>query len=743
MVDPKALSEVADEEIEAALPRRPVTSLRDIEVLYGELYALATAGGGAYAKYLSPDEARDLVGGENLLTVYVDLTGETPTLRENKPADQELYTEALVPRVAHAKFEAARGVDHSLTHQSGQDNAPEKLATHATDRFTRWATEDAVKETAAQHEDGWIINALAMLGEDENAIERIVESVRERVPESKQMLVTVALKADSDTLTTTDAFDPQAEWHYPGEFEVLQEAMAARKTAKFKAKNEAKAAVGDGRCYVQDTDERVFGVVDDPLKCYLSKQMEKFPRLDPDESWRTQGLSRDAAIAAQNATTFLDACQFSTLGVSIYYLPYLCDRMCTDDAKALYEILAAQTSRSDDETVTTIERVYDRHVAQDGSLDDDRELDRRLRFYVLVFEKYQKDRWRLLENTGNASMVASVELAQAHQRALEEGPFGEGRVFPFRENFRLIDPPQGIEGYIRRVASPEYFWATCARRDADSDPDRDPDSDDFRFRATANVLAGLPVSVDELLAEYVTRIINEFDPASEYPFPTVTVVSQYAQLRALANVHVDNREDDAKSDDEESDDPKRVGLLSGDPTLTTPPTPMANANTAAMSRTERLEQFIENHPALTPDTDDEDETALTIRERRGVFMLGALVGRISRYQRSEGRGMTAVTQHPIDGLTTNNIKRVATEVIDRNCVYSQEEGYTGTMYAELMDGVVDGLLVRDPDEWTLSTDDLRFHYALGVAYGLNDRSTSEYEESGETETDDTLTETDE
>ena len=38
----------------------------------------------------------------------------------------------------------------------------------------------------------------------------------------------------------------------------------------------------------------------------------------------------------------------------------------------------------------------------------------------------------------------------------------------------------------------------------------------------------------------------------------------------------------------------------------------------------------------------------------------------------------------------------------------------------------------DPDEWELGTDDLRFYYALGVTYGMNDRSQSE-EESSEPE----------
>ena len=85
--------------------------------------------------------------------------------------------------------------------------------------------------------------------------------------------------------------------------------------------------------------------------------------------------------------------------------------------------------------------------------------------------------------------------------------------------------------------------------------------------------------------------------------------------------------------------------------------------------------------------------------------------------------MTAVKQYPIDNLTKHNIRRIATEVVDSNIVYSDE--YAGTMYGELMDTVCDGLETAEPSDWELSTEDLRFHYAMGIAYGQNDSSTSE------------------
>jgi len=49
-----------DEKLASELPDRPITSLRDLQYVYGRLYTLATAGGGEYAAYLTPEKSTDL-----------------------------------------------------------------------------------------------------------------------------------------------------------------------------------------------------------------------------------------------------------------------------------------------------------------------------------------------------------------------------------------------------------------------------------------------------------------------------------------------------------------------------------------------------------------------------------------------------------------------------------------------------------------------------------------------------------
>ena len=699
-MDAKALADIEDERIEADLPNRPITSVRDIEALYGRLYALGRGLFGAYGPFLSPDAAGELVGQERLVVTFVDVTGETATLADDPvrvvPYASEVNSPTgvgLVPdvrRVAHAKFEAARGVDHSITHISGQTNGPEKHADHAVERFTRWPSEDAVREEAEAHENGWLLDTLDRLGENEDAMERVRSAV-EAATEEGQFLHTVALRVDGSEVATTDVYEPTATWHLPGEIEVLQEAMVRRKTNKFRAKNDAEDASGDGVCYVDDTDEEVYGVVDDPLKWYLSKQMERFPRLDPDQAWRTQGMGREAAIAAQNATTFLDACAEPGPGVSALYLPYFEGEPDAHDAEMLYATLVHQMADTADRN--PVAELYDRRQSQrDGTTTGD------LRFVFMVVQKYQKDRWRLLAFEPNAATHHGVELARSHYDVVNSPLFGEDGPLPRREGFDLLTSRSGPLGWLDLVTSVYYFARTCAPPDTDDEPS----SDDLRFRAAANTVGGDPIDADALLGAYVDRIGERFDPDGEYPFPDATVAEQHAQLTALANAGR-----------------LQIRGAETDFTVDTSMTNDATTGGETLSRTDRLHDFMNRHDALSDG------------ERRGVFALGALVGRISRYQRNEGRSMTAVKRHPIDKLTTHNVTDIATSVVDANVVYSGEEGYTGTMFAELMDEVVDGLLDAPPERWSVSTDDLRYHYAMGIAYGLNDRSTSDYEASDE------------
>jgi hypothetical protein len=210
------------EELADNLPERPISSLRSIQHFYGRLYTLATAGGGEYAAYLTPDQANDLIGTEeSLIVIRVDLSAEQPSLDADQPVRVTQYTDDLVQGVAHCKFSAARGIDHSVTHRSGRNSDPEKLARYACERLTRWATDDVVQGVADDHPDGDIIRGLAAVGNDESSLDRIRESVQTELGGSTTALLTVQVRREAG-----------ADYEWPGDVPVFNEAMRARKLSK-------------------------------------------------------------------------------------------------------------------------------------------------------------------------------------------------------------------------------------------------------------------------------------------------------------------------------------------------------------------------------------------------------------------------------------------------------------------------------------------------------------------------------
>jgi len=140
----------------------------------------------------------------------------------------------------------------------------------------------------------------------------------------------------------------------------------------------------------------------------------------------------------------------------------------------------------------------------------------------------------------------------------------------------------------------------------------------------------------------------------------------------------------------------------------------------------KLESFIEQTPAIAPTEDGDDTTD----QRRGAFLLGALVARSGTI-----RGTTSdvrpplIDQFPVKSITQTRIKKVTQEAIGKTVTYTREEGRTVTKFSHIVERLRETVLNPEPDEWVLDTDDLRFYYALGVTYGMNDRATSNNEDT--------------
>ena len=696
MLSPEAFRETySPEELEVELPDSPIASLRDLQYLYGKLYTLATTGGGTYASYLTPDAAADVVDtDDSLIVVRVDLSEGDPRLADDGigPVQVTRYTDDLIQKVGHCKYAAARGIDHSITHQAGKNSDPEKLAGYACERLTKWATDDVVAETADAHEDGWIVDRLAELGQDEEVLQTIEDEVTTKLGgESTTALLTVQVKTDSG-----------GEYRWPGEIDVCQEAMRQRKLSKLVTKNKADDSSGEATDLVSGRPARTVGTSEDPQNYYLGKQRETFPGLDIEEAWRTHPLSENAAVTVMNAETFVEACTYRTFGAKVYYLPYFFGRPTPDDAVLLYDVLY-DGATGDDRTM--VERTYEEWR-------ETPEAENRLRFYVTAVMPHQMSRYDVYGESLNGLLHYPTELAIQHAQIVEDTSAFDSETewtapLPRNEHWDLLS---ANSGHLNAVSTGWYFRQTFAERD-----DAEADADDPRIQALISVLSGEPIPIELLLEEYVARIIDEERDDEYEGFPVFLVASQFAQLCALAS-----HELELLTTTDPGKDPIRR-----EPTYerhTMPTLEEITITDGGYRAAEKLESFIQDTPALSPGGDGADDAAASVADqRRGAFLLGALVGKVGSYQGySEGRSTTLIDQYPVKSITRSRIKKVTQETIDKTLTYSRNENRTVTLFEHVVEELRETIVDPDPSEWEIETDDLRFYYALGVTYGMND-----------------------
>jgi len=397
------------------------------------------------------------------------------------------------------------------------------------------------------------------------------------------------------------------------------------------------------------------------------------------------------------------------MGANVYYLPYFFGKIDPEDARDLYGVLYDLFHAED---MTPLESLY-RSYQNTPRL---QKLGERFRFYVAAVMEHQTKRFDVFGDSMDGTLFSPVELTRSHERVLRSWLYdAEGgadlpeprlrAAFPTPDNWDIFVPDENA--LLGTLATGWYFEQTFASSDDD-----DASADDYRIQALVAALSGEPLDAEAVLEEYVDRLLE--DEGEE--FPSFRVAAQYAQLCALADAGLlTGRDEYAKV----AEPPQLTDDQSTEMQQDTPA--RADGGNVAAARETKLEQFLDQTPALSEDQP----------ERRGSFLLGALVGQVTGYQQvSEGRSTTLIDQYPIKAVTESKLKRLASDVLDKNVVYSRENNMAGTMYREVVDRLVTTLPRIDIDgDWELDTTDLRFYYSLGVAYGMNNWASSDDEQA--------------
>jgi len=682
---------------------RPPASLEDVMALYGVL-AVAESGG---ALYTTPSKLEPFIDDGRLVTISVDLTGESPEIVD---VDHDVLREEDVQKLGYSHKSSGRGAKYSLTQIGSKNgNDAEGVSTTILRRIRSWTGQDSVQSLTGDdgHPDGWLIDTLANIFEkDSESLESLQTDILDRLPanESYPYVVTVRLKLDP---TEIESANPtEKEWLYPAETGVLDKAMERYATANAANKNIDKgSSEGEGVGVVSGTEERVVGTPESPLGVFSVKHPDAQPGLRQTESWRNYPVSDDVAMLFAKGQDLIDHCVYRNGGMETYALPYFAGEMTAEKAEALY--LAIDSVDPGGEIGGSLDPPMAQVTFNLTEHDDPaiRQLaEEELRFYTITMPI--SDDKNVIAEESAASVYWPTEIAESLRETID-GPTltpSKGGFESF-DNWPLLQLNSSDKMRARRLA---YTRVTNHEFTDAVFGYRDEEGDDFRRIVDHRLLSGTPIDAQTLFEEFLQRYDDAAD-GSDIP-PQQIVAQQLVHLETLS----------------------RAGLLTGidtqiEPTETTMTTETTiDTSDIATIREQRLDSFLDR--PLFDDT-----------TRKAAGLAGVLVGQISWHQdsvRNVGRPLDTDTKG--NQLTKNGLENALTTALEKAKVYAQDSDrsyHQDLLFPE----TIDQLLAETesmPTEWDIDKRELRFCYVLGHAHGRRSMPVAyDMHESEDTESD--------
>jgi len=717
------MSDAADldtDKLDTLLPTETVHSLRQVQATYGALAEAASggstpAGQEEYSLYFTPSELEPFIASEDdekrfLVSVKVDFTGDDPSYEgiEVIPLSRE-----IAPRLGLSRYPWGRGIDHSITRCGSKTSgsSASTVVTYCTECLTRWTNGDggepAVGNVADEHPDGWLIHTLAELGATEKIQDRIEQEVNAKINGEPRVVATVKLKLNPATLEDPPVGN-EPDWFYPGEVPVFNEAMRARKARKYVTKNVNGTSEGDAACMITGEDDHVVGAAEDPFALFTLQHTEKFDELKREQSWREHPVSDDAALLLDAGTGLLDACRETRNGLGIYTLPYFMT-MSNERAKLLYLTLSKlqDTDLGEEHKIAWLQRQIEDRTDDESHINA-------LRFYVIAIRDDQGDIFVFNEEP-DATIYPPREISKAHVNVLSSPSFSE-IGFSQPDDWRHIRALTDQKAVVSNILGGAYAQDTVSFTEGTDGAMANEPSEWLSFA----MLAGEQINREWLLDQYVTRLAQQRERDDESRLSWKHVLTQFTQLDALARAglltHSDGRENGRRKTDMDNQSTTNgvsnpIAELPNAEELTTEGIP-----SLAEIREYRLREFLAGRTELSGD-DEEHE------QRRGAFLIGVLLGQLSTHQRRDrGMNRTFANRYQAEDITLGQLQKIMTELLSKDSIYEAEHKYShnSSCFPETS-GRLSDLAGTPPTEWSLSLPDVRFHFALGVTYGLQFR----------------------
>lgn len=689
---------------------------------------------------LTPTAKQQLFGEpDSLITIHVDLTDPDMPQLAADPVSIESLSADLKYRVGHSYPDPKTSsmTDYSVTthksanahHLAGyRDDA--WGTNNVRDRFTDWAHSDAADQVLNEYDgDTTVLRALRVIGDTDAELDRLSEAFINMAgseDETFDALITVAVHDRDD--------DGNERVRYPGEIPVLNEVTSTQRTNRIATINVADDAHGPGVDYLTGDETTVYGGAAGLFSQYGKQQREHFPALSPDgsDAWRTLSVSGESASVLATANLVVeDFYRGVGNGRRVYVLPYLAARrseISPDEFDWFYSrVFLRLRNAPHDDFENVIEDMY-RDMIESAASGPDHGSPFNItshgywndvRFALVFVVTGNPD--RVYASTMDATYLPAT-LADAHARVVTSGPFAPDGIFrrlPGGDTAQLLDPEASLH---RRILFGSYWEQTTEpERDSRKSEDRSAGStDDTRLRYTKHLLTDDPIPTNELVEGYVHDLIQtQAEQAADddaynawIGAPVTDVAEQFAQLRALATA-------DLLTPGSYRFD-RFVNLLTESTATTGHEATMSETDTDTApdddgtdnewTRSDQLDDFIADHPLLADP------------QRKAVFLLGGLVGRLSMYQRSNNVSSTLINRFPIEYVTKRSLVEVTKDVLQMQNEYIEaDDKASSQMNARYIEPLPDAMLSGEhPHNWDLSTDELQWLYALGISYGVGD-----------------------
>lgn len=676
------VSELNEKYLEKNIPEHPVTTLRDIQYWYGVIVASKKGYEADYGIHLSNFGN----AGEEDSVLFCDFIRDSGGLnydgisfRTYEENDLEQHE-----RIMYVKYNPPAAKEHSITQKSKKDPPVEKIVTTAEDVID-WIQEDKVQEYINNEVDDYsesILSDLMNISGDDDILEKIRKDIEEETSNNPtECLVTIRVKEDS-------------EWKYPGDYNELVEAMKYRRLSKNSSKtNFEVVSKGRGKTHISNQEDNLVGTPEDPLNVFSTKQQSTFTNLLNDESsWTSNPISFNESLHISLSDEIIDNLYLNIFYNRIYFIPYITGKPTVRKSKLMYKI------------VNNMKEDYIKGMLMTDQVDVEQG---ELNYYSIMLESIElaTDMTKTIPKLRRPYIL---KLAEDYTDCVQEF-VGDNSIFldiDIKDGDELKNSYESDDEYVFTVDYalgmnqtnnwnlPIYrkiIYGNWIKESFSSDSQNDEFSEnDTRSVLYQNTLNQTEFSWNIIINEFLKQIL---DNESENLKDNNSVTDKRLILHQLSMLETLNKNNIINYPQNENEE---------------------KVNNLENKQSVMKDPAIELKDAIKSLPDDTNDT------HRFAFSIGAIVGRLSEYQRSQRKmNKTIINDHPISRMNSERLKRAVSDFVDKSSVYNLF-GYSDQV------NVVKDIHPNLEDISHQDENDIKYFYALGVAFGE-----SQYWNSGE------------